>query len=249
MESNTEIGSNAEPAVPGYAGESRDMTYGELIGLMERLVGLGVLREDDVVMRFIQQPDVCFACPVLYVMRRERVEELIRQNMPNLPAEDVSPFVEKSSVKNVKAQIAANYAGRLDENIGLLDFKDASKPENEKFGGYLTAVGFLHHKMNQQGLVGIIDGPDEKSTAVFMAKVFNGKWIPVIAKLPDDEGNVRKLLVPPEIQSKLAAYMQQAGLNKLVPMSLSSLEPDVVEFLEISRNPHLYDGQDTVSGS
>ena len=29
------------------------MTYGELVGLFDRLIGLGVLREDDVVMRFI----------------------------------------------------------------------------------------------------------------------------------------------------------------------------------------------------
>ena len=33
--------------------EDKDMTYGELVGLFGRLVELGALREDDVVMRFI----------------------------------------------------------------------------------------------------------------------------------------------------------------------------------------------------
>ena len=33
--------------------KDRDMTYGELVGLLDRLIGLGVLREDDIVMRFI----------------------------------------------------------------------------------------------------------------------------------------------------------------------------------------------------
>ena len=33
--------------------EDRDMTYGELVGLLDRLISLGVLREDDIVMRFV----------------------------------------------------------------------------------------------------------------------------------------------------------------------------------------------------
>lgn len=33
--------------------EDRDMTYGELVGLLDRLIVLGVLHEDDVVMRFV----------------------------------------------------------------------------------------------------------------------------------------------------------------------------------------------------
>ena len=33
--------------------EDRDMTYGELIGLFNKLIDLDVLREDDVVMRFV----------------------------------------------------------------------------------------------------------------------------------------------------------------------------------------------------
>ena len=33
--------------------EDRDMTYSELVGLFDRLIDLGVLREDDVVMRFV----------------------------------------------------------------------------------------------------------------------------------------------------------------------------------------------------
>ena len=33
--------------------EDRDMTYGELVGLFNRLIDLGVLCEDDVVMRFV----------------------------------------------------------------------------------------------------------------------------------------------------------------------------------------------------
>lgn len=31
--------------------------------------------------------------------------------------------------------------------------------------------------------------------------------------------------------------------------SLSSMDQDVVEFLEIARNPHLYDSQNSLSGS
>ena len=33
--------------------EDRDMTYSELVGLFGRLIDLGVLHEDDVVMRFV----------------------------------------------------------------------------------------------------------------------------------------------------------------------------------------------------
>lgn len=33
--------------------EDRDMTYGELIGLFDRLMLLGTLKDDDVVMQFI----------------------------------------------------------------------------------------------------------------------------------------------------------------------------------------------------
>lgn len=33
--------------------KDRDMTYGELVGLFDKLIGLGVLREDDIVMRFV----------------------------------------------------------------------------------------------------------------------------------------------------------------------------------------------------
>lgn len=33
--------------------EDRDMTYGEFLGLLKRLMLLGVLKEDDVVMRFV----------------------------------------------------------------------------------------------------------------------------------------------------------------------------------------------------
>lgn len=34
--------------------EDRDMTYGELVGLFDRLIDFGVLHEDDVVMKFVQ---------------------------------------------------------------------------------------------------------------------------------------------------------------------------------------------------
>ena len=124
--------------------EDRDMTYGEFVGLLGRLVGLGVLREDDVVMRFIQQPGADFACPFLYAMGGERVTDMIKQNAPGVPDEDVERFVARSSVKSVSDQFRSKYA---DEAIGLLDFKDASKPEDEKFGGYLTEAGLLHHKL------------------------------------------------------------------------------------------------------
>lgn len=81
--------------------EDRDMTYGEFVGLLDRLISLGVLREDDVVMRFIQQQNVDFACPFLYVMQRERISDLIRQNAPNVPDEDIAQFVANNSVKSV----------------------------------------------------------------------------------------------------------------------------------------------------
>lgn len=81
--------------------EDRDMTYGELVGLLDRLIGLGVLREDDIVMRFIQQPNVDFACPFLYVMRQERVSDMIRQNASNVPDEDIAQFMANNSVKSV----------------------------------------------------------------------------------------------------------------------------------------------------
>ena len=230
--------------------EDRDMTYGELIGLFDRLMLLGILKDDDVVMQFNQAPDVNFACPFLYVMRRERVSDMIRQNAPNVSDEDIAQFVANNSVTSVSDQIRSRYAGKMEENIGLLDFKDESKPENEKFGGYLTAAGLLHHRLQQQGLVGMIDGPDEKDTAVFVFKVFNGKWIPVIAKLPEDTGDgVRTIRVPNDVQEKLSVYMQKLSTGKVMIGSLSAMDPDVVEFLEIARNPHLYDGQNSLSGS
>ena len=33
--------------------EDRDMTYCELVGLFDRLIDLGVLREDDLIMGFV----------------------------------------------------------------------------------------------------------------------------------------------------------------------------------------------------
>jgi len=229
--------------------EDRDMTYGELIGLFDRLMLLGILKDDDVVMQFIQASGVDFACPFLYVMRRERVSDMIRQNAPNVSDEDIEQFVANNSVKSVSGQIKSGHVDKMEENIGLLDFKDESKPENEKFGAYLTAAGLLHHRLQQQGLVGLIDGPDEKSTAVFGFKVFNSKWIPVIAKLPEDSDGVRTIRVPNDVQEKLSVYMQKLSTGKVMIGSLSAMDPDVVEFLEIARNPHLYDGQNSLSGS
>ena len=229
--------------------EDRDMTYGELVGLFNRLIDLGVLCEDDVVMRFVQQQNVDFACPFLYVMRRERIFDIIRQNAPNVPNEDITQFVVNNSVKSITNQIKSRHADGMDKNIGLLDFKDETKPENEKFGGYLTAAGLLHHRLQQQGLVGMIDGPDEKDTAVFAFKIFNCKWIPVIAKLPEDGDGVRTIRIPNDVQEKLSVYAQKLSTGEFMISSLSSMDPDVVEFLEIARNPHLYDSQNPLSGS
>lgn len=182
-------------------------------------------------------------------MKRERVSELIKQNDPNIPDEDIAQFVANNSVKAVLGQIRSRYAVEMDKNIGLLDFKDETKPENEKFGGYLTAAGLLHHKLQQQGLTGMIDGPEEKGTAVFGFKVFNGKWIPVIAKLPGDSDGVRTIRIPNDVQEKLSVYMQKLSTGEVMISSLSAMDPDIVEFLEIARNPHLYDGQNSLSGS
>lgn len=218
--------------------EDRDMTYGELVGLFGRLVELGALREYDVVMRFVQMQGADFACPFLYTMGRERVSGMIKQAAPNVPDEDVARFVEKNSVKSVSDQFGQKPA---DEAIGLLDFKDASKPEGEKFGGYLTEAGVLHHKLQQQGLAGMIDGPEETSAAVFGFKVFNGKWIPVLAKLPSDSDGVRTIKIPSEVKNKLEEYTRKLDVGRVMVTSLSSTDPDVLEFLEIARNPRLYE--------
>lgn len=218
-----------------------DMTYNELVGLIERLISLGVLQENDVMMRFIQAQSADFACPFMYVMRSERVKEIIKQNAPNIPDEDIAEFVENCSMKSMVSQIRTEHAGNMDENIGLLDFKDDSKPESEKFGGYLTAAGMLHHNLQKENLVGNIDGPDETSTAVFGFRIFNGKWIPVIAKLPSDGDGVRTIKIPPEIMDKLSTYTQHLKVGELTAMSLSAVDPDILEFLEIARNPRLYD--------
>ena len=182
-------------------------------------------------------------------MRQERVSDMIRQNAPNVHDEDIVQFVANNSVKSISNQIKSRYAGKMEENIRLLDFKDESKPENEKFGGYLTAAGLLHHRLQQQGLVGMIDGPDEKDTAVFTFKVFNGKWIPVIAKLPEDNVGVRTIRIPNDVQEKLSVYIQKLNVGEFMVSPLSSMDPDVVEFLEITRNQHLYDSQNSLSGS
>ena len=182
-------------------------------------------------------------------MRRERVSDIIRQNDPNVLDEDIVQFVANNSVKSISDQIKSRHAGKMEENIGLLDFKDKTKPENEKFGGYLTAAGLLHHRLQQQGLVGMIDGPDEKDTAVFIFKVFNGKWIPVIAKLPEDSDGVQTIRIPNNVQEKLSVYTQKLSTGEVMISSLSAMDPDVVEFLEIARNPHLYDNQNAISES
>ena len=229
--------------------EDRDMTYGELVDLIDRLICLGVLDEDDVLMRFIQEPNVDFACPFLYVMRAKRIQEIILQDDPNIPVEDIVQFAKNSSVKAVVELIRSKHADNMNEIIGLLDFKNESKPEKEKFGGYLTQAGILHHELYKQNKVGFIDGPEETNTAVFGFKVFNGKWIPVIAKLPEDSDGVRTIKVPNDVQEKLSVYMQKLNTGEVMVSSLSAMDPDVVEFLEIARNPHLYDSQNALSGS
>lgn len=110
-------------------------------------------------------------------------------------------------------------------------------------------MGLLYHKLQQQGIVGMIDGPEETSTAVFGFKVFNDKWIPVIAKLPEDSDGVRTIRIPSNVQEKLSVYAQKLSIGEFMVSSLSSMDPDVVEFLEITRNPHLYDCQNSLSGS
>ena len=139
-------------------------------------------------------------------MRLERVSAMVRQYALNVTDEDIVQFTANNSVKSITNQIKSRHVDGMDKNIGLLDFKDETKPENEKFGGYLTAAGLLHHRLQQQDLVGMIDGPDEKDTAVFTFKVFNGKWIPVIAKLPEDGDGVRTIRIPNDVQEKLSVY-------------------------------------------
>lgn len=95
----------------------------------------------------------------------------------------------------------------------------------------------------------MIDGPEETSTAVFGFKVFNGKWIPVLAKLPSDSDGVRTIRVPPEVADKLSAYTKRLNTGELMRVDMSSMDSDVLEFLEITRNPHLYDSQNSLSGS
>ena len=70
--------------------------------------------------------------------------KMIKQVASNTPDDGIASFVAKSSVKSVSDQFRQKPA---EEIIGLLDFKDMSKSENEKFGGYLTAMGLLHHKL------------------------------------------------------------------------------------------------------
>ena len=95
----------------------------------------------------------------------------------------------------------------------------------------------------------MIDGPEETSTAVFGFRVFNGKWIPVLAKLPSDSDGIRTITVPPEVKDKLEEYTRKLDVGQVMVTSLSSMDPDVLEFLEITRNPHLYDSQNSLSGS
>lgn len=95
----------------------------------------------------------------------------------------------------------------------------------------------------------MIDGPEETGTAVFVFKVFNGKWIPMIAKMPEDRSGIRTIKIPRDIQEKLSVYMQRLNVGDVMATSLSAMDPDIVEFLEITRNPHLYDSQNSLSGS
>lgn len=72
--------------------EDRDMTYSELVGLFDRLIDLGVLREDDVMMRFVQQHGIDFACPLLYTMKYERILKMVKSASPAMSDEDVARF-------------------------------------------------------------------------------------------------------------------------------------------------------------
>ena len=89
----------------------------------------------------------------------------------------------------------------------------------------------------------------KKALLFFVFKVFNGKWIPVIAKLPEDNDGVRTIRIPNDVQEKLSVYTQKLSTGEFMISSLSAMDPDVVEFLEIARNPHLYDSQNAISES
>ena len=64
-----------------------------------------------------------------------------------------------------------------------------------------------------------------------------------------DGDGVRKIRIPSNVQEKLSVYMQKLSTGEFMISSLSAMDPDVVEFLEITRNPHLYDSQNSLSGS
>lgn len=225
--------------------EDRDMTYGEFVGLVEKLVGMEVLSYDDVFMWFIQKPGADFACPFFYALGADRFMQVLREGMKELPEEKIKEVADACSVKTVIEHIMGKGADAL---IGLLDFKDAEKSDEDKFGGMVTIAGAIYNQLCGKGLVGKIDSKEEATSAVFGFRVYGGKWIPVLAKLPEG----RTARIPDEVQAKFTKYMLgaatdlESGQVKRVP--IASVEPDVLEWIEILRDFHLYDGQNAISG-
>lgn len=225
--------------------EDRDMTYGELGNLLGRLIELGVAYENDIFMWFIQQPNADFACPFLYTLQASRFEELVKTHIPEAIPENISNIVKTCSVKAVSERIMSGEVGVLDENIGLLDFKDDSRSADEKFGGIVTIAGTIYNSMREKGFVGKIDNKDEIYSAVFGFRLFDEKWIPILAKIPDG----RSLTVPDCVKSWLNENGQAFKPGELMKIQLSSMPPDMLEWLETIRNFRFYDGQNAISGS
>jgi len=217
---------------------TRDMTYGEVARLLRRLVGLGVLYDDDAVLEFIQRPGVDFACPFLYVMSAARCREIAAAHVPDLD----QAFIDASSVKSVLKQLDGRSP---DEVVGLLDFKDESKTEDEKFGGLLTYAGLLYNDLYRKGLVGKMDDVSEIASSVFVFRLFNGKWIPGLAKVADGRG----IKVPDTVRSWVREYGKDLVAGQVMHVPPSSMDAEMLEWLEITRNFHFYDGQDDLSGS
>lgn len=213
----------------------RDMTYAELNEALDKCLELGALFENDVAIEFVQQPNVDFSCPFLVAITSARFKEIML-NVFN----DSECAIDDMIANNTFSKFIENFkhaAHSMNDAIGLLDFKDDTKPENEKFGGYFTQAGIIYDHMKKDNLVGDITDPSEKGNIVIGFKLFDGKWMPLLLKLPEN----RPIKVPEDIAKKLklSNIASNLKLGEGMCIDMKNFDRDILAWFEMVRKPKL----------
>ena len=189
--------------------EERDMTYNELISCIERLINIEALNNDDIFAWFIQPDKNITISPALYVTTKEEVIKVFKTAFPELTEEQILNDQNISNMLNgstVKKQIEwlRNYSDDPNNMIGLLDYRDTEKPTDKKFGAFFSKFGIIYNELVSTKKIQTIFTEDNPNIAMFVFKIFNDKWIPVIVKNFNNRNN--SLKVPENIKIKLELY-------------------------------------------